>query len=383
MIFGQLVGLLAAGVAFMAALAVVPLVRRFALAFDVVDRPGGRKTQRQPVPLLGGAGVLIAAVAGIAVASMCLLRDQPTGMAGTGRVLLGGGLMFAIGLIDDWFKDRIGPLPKFVCQFIAVVLLFSPQYLRLMSGEATAGNVVHLFAITLWFLTVVNAVNFVDNMNGLCAGLSTISLLVGLFGLSQSQDVRYAVVAGGLGGALLGFLPYNYPKARLYLGDAGSHLAGYFLAVLSLEFTAGFMSGGARLLGIDAFVPAMLVLGLPLFDLLFSVVRRAMEGRPVFHGDARHLSHRLVGAGLDAPSAVLLLWGVHLILTAWGVIAIGQTPLARYAMVAVVLVFLGILSGILVRVERARNPQQAPVDETPVPPDEPVAALPADKRRPA
>lgn len=191
------------------------------------------------------------------------------------------------------------------------------------------------------------------------------------------------MVAGGLGGALLGFLPYNYPKARLYLGDAGSHLAGYFLAVLSLEFTAGFMSGGARLLGIDAFVPAMLVLGLPLFDLLFSVVRRAMEGRPVFHGDARHLSHRLVGAGLDAPSAVLLLWGVHLILTAWGVIAIGQTPLARYAMVAVVLVFLGILSGILVRVERARNPQQAPVDETPVPPDEPVAALPADKRRPA
>jgi hypothetical protein len=114
------------------------------------------------------------------------------------------------------------------------------------------------------------------------------------------------------------------------------------------------MSAGARFYGLDAFVPAMLLLGIPLFDILFSVVNRWREERPLFHGDARHLSHRLVGAGLDPASAVLLLWGVHLILTAWGVVALLQGASSRYAILAVILAFLGTMSAILVRIEESR-----------------------------
>ena len=129
------------------------------------------------------------------------------------------------------------------------------------------------------------------------------------------------------------------------------------------------MSEGSVLFGIDAFIPAMLVLGLPLFDLLFSVVRRRVEGRPVFHGDARHLSHRLVGAGLDRGSAVMLLWGVHLIVTAFGVVALTESTISRYAIVAVVLAFLAVLSGILVRIEKRRL-DAAPEAEAPPEPVE-------------
>lgn len=350
----HVVGICAAAVAFVAALALVPILRALAIKGGVTDKPGGRKMQAAPVPLFGGVAVTLAAVVGVIVATKWRLDYVPS-PTGTTRVLAAGGLMFLIGLIDDLFKDKVGPLPKFVGQFVAVVILFQPTYEKLLTGDFSIGAAFYLFAISLWFLTVVNAVNFIDNMNGLCSGIGMISLLVGLFGLSGSTDIRYTLMAGGLGGALLGFLPYNYPKARIYLGDTGSHVVGYFLALLSLEFTGGFMSKGSRLLGLDAFVPAMLVLGIPLFDLLFSVFRRHRERRPIFHGDARHLSHRLVGAGLDPASAVMLLWGIHLILTAWGVVAVGQETLARYGVLAVVLLFLGILAAILVRVERARR----------------------------
>lgn len=362
---GQLHGLLAASVAVVAALLLVPACRLLALALGVVDKPGGRKDQQAPVPLLGGVAVLLAAMAG------ALYAARNAGGAHTFlapefmKVVAAGGLIFLIGLVDDLFKDKVGPLPKFIGQFCGVVLLFGDRFANVLAGDATFGEGLHLAATTLWFLTVVNAVNFVDNMNGLCAGLSMTSFLVGLFGLSGGADGRYTLIAGGLGGALLGFLPYNYPKARIYLGDAGSHLAGFFLALVTLEFTGGFLSAGARFFGLDAFVPAMLLLGLPLFDLLFSVVHRWRERRPLFAGDARHLSHRLAGAGLDKASAVMLLWGVHLILAAWGVMALEHGAIGRYAMIAVILLFLGVLSSILVRIEsKKRSRQMARSGET-------------------
>lgn len=364
---GQQIGLLSAAIAFAAALALVPLFRLLAQRVGIVDRPsvapGGRKQQRVPVPLLGGVAVLLAAAVGIALALVLHSAAAGTRIGGFERVLIAGGLTFLIGLVDDLFKDKVGPLLKFIGQFAAVAVLFGEHYGGVFRGEASTGDLFHVLTTTLWFLTVVNAVNFVDNMDGLCTGLATTSLLVGLFGVGGGGDVRYGLVAGGLGGALLAFLPYNYPRARIYLGDAGSHLVGFFLALLSLQFTAGFLSAESRLFGLDAFIPAMLLLGLPLYDLLFSVVRRYRERRPLFHGDARHLSHRLVGAGLDRASAVMLLWGVHLILAAAGVVALGYGGLGRFATFTVALLFLGLLSAILVRVEHRRQQRRSGPDQ--------------------
>ncbi len=352
-------GLLAAAFGVVLGLVLVPIFRRIARWAGVVDRPderpGGRKTQRSAMPLLGGAAVAVAATLAVFLALVFPHGSRTITLDQHGHILLAALLTFLIGLVDDVFKDKVGPLPKFIGQFVAVAFLFGKHWEHVFTGEATPGEIFHVITISIWFLTVVNAVNFVDNMNGLCSGLATISLLVGLVGVTGRPDVRWAVIAGGLGGAMLGFLPYNYPRARIYLGDAGSHLTGFFLALLSLEFTRGFLSNGSLFLGFDAFIPAMLLLGLPLFDLLFSVVRRYREKRPLFHGDARHLSHRLVGAGLDPTSAVMLLWGVHLILAAAGVVALAMDAQGRYTAFVVILLFLGLLASILVRVERRRG----------------------------
>ncbi|MBL8766887.1 MAG: undecaprenyl/decaprenyl-phosphate alpha-N-acetylglucosaminyl 1-phosphate transferase [Planctomycetes bacterium] len=351
---GQELGLLGAGVAFVAALCIVPIARFVALKFDVVDKPGGRKTQRAPVPLLGGVAVALAAVVGVFVARAVGANGAAVAFGGFERVLAVTAIVFLVGLVDDVFKDRIGPLPKFLAQFAAVVILFHESFVRAATFDARTGDVLYLVAITLWFLTVVNAVNFVDNMNGLCAGLATASLLVGLFGLG-SAEARTALCAGALGGALLGFLPFNFPKARIYLGDAGSHLAGFALAYLSITFTEGFLSGSESTLGLHGFVPAALLLGLPLFDLLFSVVRRWRERRPLFHGDNRHLSHRLVGAGLDPVAAVLLLWGVHLMLAAAAVVTLPQDAIGRFTSLFVILIVLAVGSAWLVRADARRR----------------------------
>jgi UDP-GlcNAc:undecaprenyl-phosphate GlcNAc-1-phosphate transferase len=168
-------------------------------------------------------------------------------------------------------------------------------------------NVAFSYAVTvLWILTVTNAFNFTDNMNGLCAGLAAIaSLLLGA--LSAAHDhylvASFAFLAGG---ATLGFLPYNFPRASVFLGDAGSHLLGFLLAVLTI-LPHFYSPEHPRRLAV--FSP-LLILAVPLSDLVAVVWLRLKKGKPIYVGDDNHFSHRLVRLGLSKVQAVLLLWGI-------------------------------------------------------------------------
>ena len=164
---------------------------------------------------------------------------------------------------------------------------------------------VFSYAITiLWILTVINAFNFMDNMNGLCAGLGAIGAL--LFGVIAAANGEYLVATVGflMCGALIGFLPWNFPNARAFLGDAGSHLVGYLLAVMAILPHFYNKQNPHRL----AVLSPLLVLAIPLIDLAQVVISRTLNRRPFWIGDTNHLSHRLVRAGLSRTRAVLLLW---------------------------------------------------------------------------
>jgi UDP-GlcNAc:undecaprenyl-phosphate/decaprenyl-phosphate GlcNAc-1-phosphate transferase len=178
---------------------------------------------------------------------------------------------------------------------------------------AAAGTRITLFVPSLlfsygitilWILTVVNAFNFMDNMNGLCAGLGVIGAWY--FGHIAAADDQYlvALIAFLTLGSLLGFLPYNFPRARAFLGDAGSHLVGYLLAVLAILphfYTVRHPRKWAVLI-------PLFVLAVPLLDLVWVVVLRWRIGQPFYQGDTNHLSHRLVRSGLTPIRAVLLIW---------------------------------------------------------------------------
>src|SRR6185369_1616445 len=156
----------------------------------------------------------------------------------------------------------------------------------------------------LWILTVINAFNFMDNMNGLCAGLGAVGSWC--FAIIAAGNGQYlvAIVALMTFGALLGFLPYNYPNARAFLGDSGSHLVGYLLAVLAILphfYTVRHPRHWAVLI-------PLLVLAIPLGDLVWVVILRWRMGKPFYIGDTNHLSHRLVKFGLNRTQAVLVIW---------------------------------------------------------------------------
>ena len=306
----------------------LPLWRRWCLRVGHVDEPGHRKIHSEPIPLAGGLAVITGILLPALVAALFLWAQarasfRPgTPPAGTllgldpttafllrhgldrralelGGILLGGLGMLLVG----WFDDRyeLQPLAKFAGQLV-IAFFVAASGVRI---TLFVHNLLFSYAVTvLWILTVINAFNFMDNMNGLCAGLGAIGAWH--FAAVAAGEGQYlvALIAALTFGALVGFLPYNFPNARAFLGDAGSHLVGYLLAVLAIlpHFYNRLHPRKWAVL-----IP-LFVLALPLLDLARVVLLRWRAGRPFYVGDTNHLSHRLVRAGLSQTQVVLLLW---------------------------------------------------------------------------
>jgi len=291
----------------------VPLWIRWSRRQGWLDDPGHRKIHLEPVPLAGGLAVFtgMAAVLVLGAISVWLEVIPPEYVDrlgyGLGRragqlaaVWAGAIGMLLLGWMDDQWE--LSAARKFLGQTI------------LASMVAAAGVRVTLFvpypwfshlATVLWILTVTNALNFTDNMNGLCAGLGILGSA--WFGSLAALHGQYLVasLAFLVTGALAGFLPFNYPRARVFLGDAGSHLVGFWLAVLAIlpHFYSQKHPGNPW-----AVLSPLLILAVPLLDLSSVVWLRTRAGRPFWIGDTQHFSHRLVRCGLSKSMAVFWLW---------------------------------------------------------------------------
>lgn len=306
--------------AFFIALLALPLWRKWCLRIGLVDDPGHRKIHDQAMPLAGGLTVMTALIVPMILATLVLifhqslkippLDDTTTALLTHGvhkrslelaAIFLGAIGMLLVGLWDDKHESR--PAGKFLCQF-AVAALVAASGARI---TLFVPSVLFSFAITiLWILTVINAFNFMDNMNGLCGGLGAIGAFY--FGLTAAlapvPQYLVALIAFLTCGALAGFLPHNFPRAKSFLGDSGSHLVGYLLAVLAV-LPHFYTSQSAHALAV---LTPLLVLAVPLGDLVWVVILRWRMGKPFYVGDTNHLSHRLVRLGLNRTRAVLVIW---------------------------------------------------------------------------
>jgi UDP-GlcNAc:undecaprenyl-phosphate GlcNAc-1-phosphate transferase len=336
--FPPLLYLAAAGGAWVTALLVLPGWRKWCLRNGLVDDPGGRKTHKESVPLAGGLTVMTALLAPALIAILLLalghvlfgLDTNPTATApgpdgsvpphalsgdsliahllvyGLNKraielaaIFLGAVGMLLIGLFDD--KHELRPATKFTGQFL-VALLVAAAGARI---TLFVPNPIFSYAATiLWILTVINAFNFMDNMNGLCAGLGAIGAVYFALIAAVAGQYLVALIAFLAGGALLGFLPYNFPRAKAFLGDSGSHLIGYLLAILAI-LPHFYTHKHPRPLAV---LSPLLILAVPLGDLVRVVLIRWRLGRPFYIGDHNHLSHRLVQAGLSPVKAVIVIW---------------------------------------------------------------------------
>ena len=298
--------------AFATSLLALPLWRNWCLRTNLVDDPGHRKSHDQPVPLAGGFAVLTGILLPLAAGAV-LLKLNVANISAANAIIhgldrravelavlaLGAIAITMLGWLDD--KHELKALPKFIGQIlIALAVAAACQRITLFVHS----NVFSYAVTVLWILTVINAFNFMDNMNGLCAGVGAIGAL--FFALIAAANGQYLVAITGflMCGALVGFLPWNFPNARSFLGDAGSHLVGYLLAVMAI-LPHFYTQQNPHPLAVLA---PLLVLAMPLLDLAQVSLFRTLNRKPFWLGDTNHLSHRLTRVGLSRTKAVLILW---------------------------------------------------------------------------
>jgi UDP-GlcNAc:undecaprenyl-phosphate GlcNAc-1-phosphate transferase len=306
--------LLAPGlVAFLAAavlsLALTPLARRLAHRVDAVDRPEERRVNTSPVPRGGGVAVAVAflaVVAGLLVADAAFDLWGPIEALARPEVLallLGGGAAVLVGLLDDRFDLRarwqfggqllVALVPVGLGITVgAIANPFAPDPIRL---EGVWGAIF----VVVWTMGMINSINFIDGLDGLSSGVALIAAVtLGLISLSgPAREPVVALVCVTLAGSLLGFLRWNFHPASIFIGTSGVIFLGYTLALLSI-------------LGSAKVAVALLVLGVPIIDTFYIIVRRLSRGRSPFSPDRGHIHHRLLDLGLSHRQTVLLIYAI-------------------------------------------------------------------------
>ncbi len=335
-----------------AAAAVTPLVARLALALGVIDRPNERKVSlRSRMPLMGGLSVALGFWVGISVALQ--LTPSEFGVArGVDPLLVGGLMMLGLGALDD--RWGLSAWPKLTVQLAAAAVAISngteiDHLTNPLTGEIqTFAPWLTWVATTVWIVVVTNSINLIDGLDGLCTGVSAIITLA-LTAVAYQAGHMAVVVAGlALAGALLGFLPWNFPPARIFVGDTGALFIGYSLAILSLE--------GYQRATVITFLMPLLALAVPLLDTTLSVLRRLRSGKGVMQADRLHMHHRLLHEYHgDHRPAVLSLYGLT---ACFCLIAISFTRLEG----ATSLVFLVVV--VLLTIRILRNLGFASIAET-------------------
>jgi UDP-GlcNAc:undecaprenyl-phosphate GlcNAc-1-phosphate transferase len=277
----------------------LPLAIRTARAWRIMDIPDQRLKQHDsPVPYLGGAAVFL----GFALALMVIKWVTTGSLIGVVGVLAGASLVALLGLIDDLFA--LSPLVKFFGQTAAALVLVATHIqIRFISPEWIAIGLT-----LLWVVAITNAYNLIDIMDGLCGGVGAIAAAALCAVSLISGRANDTLILAPLLGALLAFLPFNFPRAKIYLGDCGALLVGFVLAAM----TVGEEYSSTNPL---ALLAPLLILGVPIFDTLFIMGIRYRRGVSMFKGSPDHLALRLVKIGWSKTQTVLALWGATLVLS--------------------------------------------------------------------
>lgn len=294
-----------------------PVVQRFAFRLRLVAYPRADRWHQKPTALLGGIAIYLSSI--IPAFFIMPLNRMFLGF------FIGATFLFLVGLADD--KFHFAPYTKLFAQIIAGCIA--------VAFGVTLGIPMNNFLVVpltlLWIIGVTNSFNLLDNIDGLAAGIAAISSIMLFISSLFFSNNPLAIFSLILCGATLGFLPYNFHPAKIFMGDSGSMFLGYSMAVISISGTSRHISN----LLITMIIP-VLILSVPIFDTLFVMIGRVFQGKKIFQGGKDHTSHRLVTLGLSQRKTVLLLYALS---TVFGLVAISYSRLNIF--IISVIAFLG------------------------------------------
>lgn len=304
-------------------LVLTPLVRKLAFKVGAVDKPNKRRVNTVPMPSMGGLAIYIAFV----ISGYTLFRSAMPPQLFT-DIVIAGGIVVATGVIDDIFE--LTPKQKLVGLTLAAMYLYFFAHLRMDRLKILGLHEFMLpgwlsFIVTIiWILAITNSINLIDGLDGLASGVSMICLVtIGTVALFHFQGPLsfIAIMIFILVACIMGFLPYNFYPAKIYLGDTGALFLGFMISTFSLM--------GLKNATIITFLTPIVILGVPIADTFFAIIRRKVHRKPVSSADKMHLHHRLMSMGFTHRGAVLTIYGLSIIfsmialiynyLSMWGV----------------------------------------------------------------
>lgn len=298
-----------------------PVARWLAFRYEVVAIPGGRRKHKGKMPILGGIPVFGAFAVG-SLLTYWLNPPQGEDAHLIGGVLVGSTFVFVGGLFDDVRERR--PWVQFLIQFVAAGIAFYFEVFLEVFTNPLTGQQVHIpkffvFFVTLfWISGMMNTVNWLDGLDGLAAGVGTIAALLFAWHSYNLGQTTVSLFPLALAGALLGFLPFNFSPARIFLGSAGAYFLGFSLATLSILAPAKIAT-------------ALLVMAVPIMDVAWQIFDRIRRGQSPLKGDRGHLHFRLSDGGLPTP---LIVGGYYMVALSFGLVAIFASGLMKLVMFA-------------------------------------------------
>lgn len=316
-----------------------PIVRKISIKIGAVDEPNKRRVNKVPIPTMGGLAIYIAFF-------LAIFFLQPITLETSIPIFIAATIVIITGIIDD-VKDIRPSLKIFGLLVATLIVIFMNNLIVERVNIPFYGDLflpiwIGVPFTILWILAITNAINLIDGLDGLASGVSIISLttigVISLFFLGHGNThIQVTIMIFTLVGAILGFLPYNFYPAKIYLGDTGALFIGFMISVLSLY--------GLKNITIISLLIPMVILGVPITDTVYAMLRRYLNKKPISSADKDHMHHRLMSLGLTHRQTVLLIYVISGIFSAIGLLY----PIST--LIGSILITIALLIGIEIFVE--------------------------------
>ena len=285
-------------VAFLVSIFLTPYVGKLAFKIGATDQPNARKVHSKVMPRMGGLAIFLSFLITYFIFSKDFMEQLP--------FVLGACVIIVLGILDDIIGLKAAP--KFLGQiFAASIIVFwsglQVEFINLPFGGVLQFGIFSIPFTILWIVGIINAINLIDGLDGLAGGVSSIALITISIMAILNKDMFVAMIALTVTGATIGFLKYNFHPAKVFMGDTGAMFLGYIIAVISLQ-------GLFKNVTMISFIVPVIILGVPISDTFFAIIRRVVNKTPISAPDKSHLHHCLLNIGFTHKQTVILIYAM-------------------------------------------------------------------------